>query len=71
MAQVNVLRSDTLEEFRQKFNSLSEYVGDIPDDSPVTPLVQYVYSLAQEVSSLVIPFYNSAGVAKDIPLKRS
>jgi len=64
MAQVNVLRSDTLEEFRQKFNSLSEYVGDIPDDSPVTPLVQYVYSL-------VIPFYNSAGVAKDIPLKRS
>lgn len=64
MAQVNVLRSDTLEEFRQKFNSLSEYVGDIPDDSPIT-------TLTQEVSSLVIPFYNSAGVAKDIPLKRS
>lgn len=91
MAVVYVPRSDTLEEFRQKFNQLSEYLGDssgVLGDSPLVTVVEFLLSLQTElgdiaqlssdppvtslveaINSLVLPFYNSSGVTKNIPLK--
>ena len=91
MAVVYVPRSDTLEEFRQKFNHLSEYFGDssgVLGDSPLVTVVEFLLSLQTElgdiaqlpsdppvtslveaINSLVLPFYNSSGVTKNIPLR--
>ena len=65
MAIIYVPRSDTLEEFRQKFNQLSELIGDVSllsSDSPVA-------SVVEAIDLLVLPFYDSTGAVKDIPLK--
>ena len=98
MAIIYVPRSDTLEEFRQKFNQLSELIGDssgVIGDSPLSSIAEYIASIlfdvdqlqldlgdvssisadspvasvVEAINSLVLPFYDSTGAVKDIPLK--
>lgn len=68
MATISVLRSDSLEQFRQKVNQLSTLVGD-PDISPSGSIAELLTSIQSDINSLVLPFYNSSGAIKDIPLK--
>jgi len=105
MAIIYVPRSDTLEEFRQKFNQLSELIGDssgVIGDSPLSSIAEHIASIffdvdvlqtdvdqlqldlgdvssisadspvasvVEAINSLVLPFYDSTGAVKDIPLK--
>ena len=98
MAIIYVPRSDTLEEFRQKFNRLSELMGDssgIFGDSPLSSIAEHIASIlfnvdqlqldlgdvsllssdspitsvVEAINLLVLPFYDSTGAVKDIPLK--
>ena len=52
MAIISVPRSDTLEEFRQKFNQLSENVGDgagVLGDSPMFSVVEYILAIQANI----------------------
>ena len=105
MAIIYVPRSDTLEEFRQKFNQLSELIGDssgVIGDSPLSSIAEYIASIlfdvdvlqtdvdqlqldlgavsllssdspvasvVEAINLLVLPFYDSTGAVKNIPLK--
>ena len=75
MASIYVPRSDSLEKFRTKFNQLSGYVFGIDDiwndedDSP-TILSSVLARLDNlEKKERFLPFYDSTGASKDIPLK--
>ena len=55
MAIIYVPRSDTLEEFRQKFNRLSELMGDssgIFGDSPLSSIAEHIASILFNVDVL-------------------
>ena len=55
MAIIYVPRSDTLEEFRQKFNQLSELIGDssgVIGDSPLSSIAEYIASILFDVDVL-------------------
>lgn len=55
MAIIVVPRSDNLEEFRQKFNQLSELVGDssgLLGDSPLSSISEYIFGLLSDVDQL-------------------
>lgn len=72
MAIISVPRSDTLEEFRQKFNQLSENVGDgagILGDSPLSSVVEHIVSIQAEVDQLQLDLGDLSQLETGLPME--